>query len=131
VLPWRWRGADHADSERILRFANQAASEIVGQLHIIHSIAIPICARRCDLAQQIHAAAAGSPAHCALHQKVGSNARVRIVVGSVKDALIEAAKRHDVDVLTIGRSPHPGSHGRLRDLTYAIVRDSPFSVMSI
>lgn len=123
------------DSERLLRFANQAASEIGGQLHIIHAIQAsdPDSRTQMDLAEQIHAAEIEQARQhiAAQQQKAGSNATVRIVVGSVKDALIEAAKRYDADVLMIGRSPHPGSHGRLRDLTYAIVRDSPFPVMSI
>ena len=123
------------DSERLLGFANQAASEIGGQLHIIHAIQAsdPDSRTQMDLAEQIHAAEIEQARQhiAAQQQKAGSNATVRIVVGSVKDALIEAAKRYDADVLMIGRSPHPGSHGRLRDLTYAIVRDSPFPVMSI
>ena len=52
-------------------------------------------------------------------------------VGSVKDALIEAARQSDADVLMIGRGPKSGPHGRMRDLTYAMVRDSPFPVLSI
>ena len=54
-----------------------------------------------------------------------------IVVGPVKEALLEAARHFDADVLMIGRSPQSGVHGRLRDLTYAIVRESPFPVLSI
>jgi nucleotide-binding universal stress UspA family protein len=64
-----------------------------------------------------------------LQQKVGSQAAVRIAVGSVKEALIEAARQSDADVLMIGRSP--GAHGRMRDLTYSMVRDSPYPVLSI
>ena len=56
---------------------------------------------------------------------------VNIVVGSVKAALLEAAKRYDADVLIIGRGLQSGARGRLRDLTYAIVRDSPFPVLSV
>ena len=37
----------------------------------------------------------------------------------------------DADVLMIGRSHQPGGHGRMRDLTYAMVRDSPFPVLSV
>jgi nucleotide-binding universal stress UspA family protein len=53
------------------------------------------------------------------------------VVGSVKQALLEVAGRFDADVLIIGRSPRPGSHGRMRDLTYTVIRDSPFPVLSV
>jgi hypothetical protein len=31
----------------------------------------------------------------------------------------------------IGRSPESGAYGRIRDLTYALIRDSPFPVLSI
>lgn len=66
-----------------------------------------------------------------LQKRVGSRAPVRIAVGPVKEALLEAAKQSDADVLIIGRSSQPGIQGRLRDLTYAIVRDSPFPVLSV
>ena len=61
---------------------------------------------------------------------VGSNCRVRIAVGSVKKTLLEVARGSDADVLMIGRHPRSGAHGRIRDLTYAMVRDSPFPVLS-
>jgi hypothetical protein len=34
-------------------------------------------------------------------------------------------------VLIIGRSPQPGSMGRLRDLTYVVIRDAPCPVLSV
>jgi hypothetical protein len=35
------------------------------------------------------------------------------------------------DVLVIGRSPQSGVSGRLRDLSYAVVRDAPCPVLSV
>jgi len=52
-------------------------------------------------------------------------------LGSVKEALLNAALESDADVLMIGRSHQPGAHGRMRDLTYAMVRHSPFPVLSV
>jgi nucleotide-binding universal stress UspA family protein len=66
-----------------------------------------------------------------LQRIVGTDAPVRIEVGSVKEPLLEAALRSDADVLIVGRSPRPGVQGRMRYLTYAMVRDSPFHVLSI
>ena len=66
-----------------------------------------------------------------LQRRVGSRASVQVVVGPIKEALLEAARRFDADALIIGRSPQSGTDGRLRDLTYAMVRDSPFPVLSI
>src|SRR3984893_6290220 len=54
-----------------------------------------------------------------------------IALGSPKDAILEFVDHPEADVLIIGRSSPTGSAGRLTDLTYAIVRDSPFSVLSV
>ena len=66
-----------------------------------------------------------------LQQRVGSEAPVRIVVGPIKGALLEAIRQFDADLLMIGRSPESGAFGRIRDLSYALIRDSPFPVLSI
>jgi nucleotide-binding universal stress UspA family protein len=66
-----------------------------------------------------------------LQRAAGSRARVMVAAGPMKDTLIETARRFDADVLVIGRSPQPGSFGRLRDLSYAVVRDAPCPVLSV
>ena len=122
------------DSERVLRFAHLAAVEARSNLHIIHAIqstdpSLPV---RLDLEEKIQSEERQEARQriADLQRRVGSQAPVKIVVGPIKDALLEAARRFDADLLMIGRGPH-GSHGRLRDLTYAVVRDSPFPVLSI
>ena len=123
------------DSERLLRFANQGAAEARAKLHILHAIQAgdPDLPTELDLEEQAHSAEREEARQriAVLQKKVGSDAPVRIVVGSVKEALLEAARLYDADVLMIGRSPQSDAHGRLRDLTYAIVRDSPFPVLSV
>lgn len=123
------------DSERVLRYAHQIETELHGELHIIHAIQptdpeLPI---QLDLEEQVQSMERQQvrKRFDDLQRKVGSKAPVQIVVGPIKRALIEAARQFDADVLIIGRSPRPGAHGRIRDLTYAMVRDSPFPVMSI
>jgi nucleotide-binding universal stress UspA family protein len=122
------------DSERVLRYAQQAAAEARSNLHIIHAIQStdPNLPVRLDLEEEIQSEETQEARQriANLQRRVGSQAPVRIVVGPIKDALLEAARRFDADVLMIGRGPH-GSQGRLRDLTYAVVRDSPFPVLSI
>ncbi|MGH9430282.1 MAG: universal stress protein [Terriglobia bacterium] len=66
-----------------------------------------------------------------LQSRVGSQASVRIVVGPIKEALLEAARGFDAEVLIIGGRPRSTVNGGLRDLTYAIVRDSQFPVLSV
>jgi nucleotide-binding universal stress UspA family protein len=123
------------DSERVLGYADQAAAEAHSNLHIIHAIQSidrnsPI---QLDLDEQIQSEERKQARQriADLQRRVGSQAPVRIVVGPIKEALLEAARQFDADALIIGRSPLSGTHGRLRDLTYAVVRDSPFPVLSI
>jgi nucleotide-binding universal stress UspA family protein len=122
------------DSERVLRYAHQAAVGAHSNLHIIHAVRAtdPSLQVRMDLAEEIQSEEEQEARQriADLQRRVGSHAPVRIVVGPIKDALLEAARRFDADVLMIGRGPH-GAPGRLRDLTYAVVRDSPFPVLSI
>jgi nucleotide-binding universal stress UspA family protein len=123
------------DSQRVVRYAAEAAETFHTNLTLVHAIApsepwLPV---QLDLEERVESAAR----HAArerieqLQRAVGTHAPVRIVVGPIKEALIEAARKLEADVVVIGRSPEPGSRGRLRDLTYAVVRDAPCPVLSI
>jgi nucleotide-binding universal stress UspA family protein len=124
-----------SNSERVLRFASQVAAQARGKLSIIHAVQagdtnLPI---QLDLREEIHSAERQEANRriVDLQQKIGLDAPVRIAVGQVKEALLEAAREADADALIIGRSHQPGAHGRMRDLTYAMVRDAPFPVLSV
>jgi len=124
-----------SNSERVLRFASQVAAQARGKLSIIHAVQagdtnLPI---QLDLREEIHSAERQEANRriADLQQMIGVDAPVRIAVGQVKEALLEAAREADADALIIGRSHQPGAHGRMRDLTYAMVRDSPFPVLSV
>jgi len=123
------------DSERVLRYAHRAATEARSNLHIIHGIsaADSRATVQMDLEARVHVEKRRRAEEriADLQQRVGSQATVQIVAGPIKEALLEAARRFDADALIIGRSPQSGTEGRLRDLTYAMVRDSPFPVLSI
>ncbi len=123
------------DSERVLRFAKQAAREVHANCSLMHAIqthdpGLPV---QIDLEEELHSAERKEAREriAELQKKAGTDVPVHIVVGSVKAALLEAVRRFDADALIIGRSPQLGADGRLRDLTYAIVRDSPFPVLSV
>jgi len=124
-----------ANSERVLRYASRGAAELRSKLSIIHAVQAgdPDLPIRLDLEEQAECVEVQLARQRLndLQRVVGSELPVRLAIGSVKDALLEAARRSDADVLMIGRSPRPGAHGRMRDLTYAMVRDSPFPVLSI
>lgn len=123
------------DSERVLRFAIQAAAQASARLTIIHAVQAeqPGAPVKLDLEQKLNTAEVQEARRriANLQRNIGSDVPVCIACGSVKEALLEAAHRFDADVLMIGRSPGSGADGRLRDLTYAMIRDSPFPVLSI
>jgi nucleotide-binding universal stress UspA family protein len=106
------------DSERVLRLANRAAAAAGAELsliHVTHDGAENNAHQRLD----------------ELQKKAGSQATVHIATGPVKKALLDSATRSAADALIIGRTPRTGTVGRIRDLAYSLVRDSPFPVLSI
>jgi nucleotide-binding universal stress UspA family protein len=61
----------------------------------------------------------------------GVIAKSEVLVGPLKDTLIKAMARSDADVLIVGRSSSTTAAGRMTDLTYALVRDAPLTVLSV
>jgi nucleotide-binding universal stress UspA family protein len=124
-----------AHSERMLRFSSQGAAEVNSRLSIIYAIqgGDPQLSVQLDLREQLHRAEKQKAMEriTEIQRAAGTNVPVRIAVGSVKEALLSAAKESDADGLFLGRGPRSGKYGRLRDLTYALIRDSPFPVLSI
>jgi nucleotide-binding universal stress UspA family protein len=105
------------DSERVFRVASKAAATAGAKLVLIHVA---------------HDGAENTRERLdELHKTVGAEATVRIATGAVKEALLDAARGSAADALIIGRSLQSGGFGRLRDLAYSLVRDSPFPVLSV
>jgi len=124
-----------ADLERVLRCASELAETVHANLSIIHAIpaierGLPI---QLDLEEsfRLMAIQAARVRLDEMQRVLGSSARVHIVVGPIKDAVTEAASRLQADMLVVGRISQPGERGRLRDLTYALVRDAPCPVLSV
>jgi nucleotide-binding universal stress UspA family protein len=125
----------NADSERVLRFAGQAAKDVHANLTLVH--VIPASGAdllgHLDLEERLQSEKreAASRRIEELQSAAGSRARVSIGIGAIKDMVTEEARRLRADVLVIGRSPQSGVSGRLRDLNYAVVRDAPCPVLSV
>ncbi len=124
-----------ADSERVLRIASELAETAQANLSLIHVIpAFPSTPsahlRLEERAESLEKQAALERVH-ELRRAVGSHANVNVAVGPIKDTLTETTRRLQADALIIGRSSQPGAQGRLRDLTYAMVRDAPCPVISV
>jgi nucleotide-binding universal stress UspA family protein len=122
-------------SKRLLRYVGPAAKALRANLALVHVIpanepGLPV---QLDLDEETQTAERKA-AHERIEQlkrNVGSEAPIQIIRGPIKDSLTEAARRFRADVLVIGRSPQSGFEGRLRDLTYAVVRDAPCPMLSV
>jgi nucleotide-binding universal stress UspA family protein len=106
------------DSERVLRVAGEASAAVGAKLAVIHAAHKDVVD---DAPRRVHD----------LLKIAGCDAKVHISAGPVKAALLEAATRLRADALIVGRKPGSGKFGRLRDLTYSLVRDSPVPVLSV
>lgn len=122
---WLCALAINADSERVLDLANRGASAAGAKLSLIHVL------RNCGPAK-LDCAEEQKARQCIaeLQKSVRSDAMLHIVQGPLKDALLAAVQQSSADVLIIGR-PQSESLGRLRDLTYGVIRDAPCPVLSV
>ena len=124
-----------ANSEELLRYASRFASAARARLSLIHVVPAADLSSPIQLGLEDQGESAekweARRRLDELQRTVGCQAPVRIAVGPVKEALLEEARRSDADVLVIGRGAQSDARGRMRDLTYAVVRDSPYPVASV
>lgn len=119
-----------SDSERVLRYATEAALAAGADLSLIHVNEASKVQSKTRRPAEGERKALLKIAE--LQSRVGSEASVSIAVGPVKETLLAQVQEIDADVLVIGRS-HRGAleHFEDLDLTYSLVRDSPCPVVSV
>jgi nucleotide-binding universal stress UspA family protein len=87
-----------SNSERVLRFAAQAAAEVHARLSIIHAVQAsgPASSLKLDLEEKVQSVEKREALRriSELKKTVGSNVPVRVGVGSVKEALLETRPLH-------------------------------------
>jgi len=122
------------DSKRVVRYSFESAKAFGANLTLVHVISSetrgPI---EFDLEDELQTEE-GKTARRQIEEflkGIGAKAPIHIIRGPIKDSLTEAAKRFAADMLAIGRSPQSGALGRMRDLTYVVVRDAPCPVLSV
>ncbi len=111
------------DSERILAFASRAAATAGAKLFVIHVIDAH------DPIEEVEKSARRRMEK--LFQKVGWEGEFKIAVGSRKQALLEAARACDADLIVIGRSLGSSPFDQIQGLSYELIRDSPCPVVSV
>ena len=115
----------NSDAERVFRIATNAALQAGAQLSVIH--VIPTSGIGTMTADEQLARGWISE----LERRLRSDAPVLILHGAIKEQLLNAAKESSADVLVIGRKLRNGAFGRVRDLSYSVIRDSPCPVVSV
>lgn len=115
------------DSERVLHYAMRVSSAAGAELSVIHTVRK--CIGRSDVTMPDEEEMARRRI-AELQGKAGSDAAAHVATGSVRETLLNEVREASADVLVIGRSPR-GASGRLDDLTYSLVRDSPCPVVSV
>jgi nucleotide-binding universal stress UspA family protein len=123
------------DGQRVLRYAGQLAEPGQAQLSIIHIISghdpdSDVLFEDAPLERSAEVTEARRQID-ELQRMTATHARVRIAVGGIKRAIIESTQRLQTDVLVIGRGSESGVIGRMRDLSYTLVRDSLCAVISV
>ena len=117
------------DSERVLRYALDAAFAVRAKHSVIHVIqASELGSKEQREFDELRKA---REQIAELQRAIGSHAAVSLEFGPIKKALLDAVRQSSADVLVIGRSPHAGALGRMRDLTYSLIRDSPCPVVRV
>jgi len=122
------------DSERVIRVASRVATQVGARLSVIHAIYGRVAASLRSVGEDQLESAEKREARRRLHEllrTVGFEADIHLAIGPVKQALVEAVQRTGADALIIGRTPRKGVSGRMRDLTYGVIRDSPVPVLSV
>ena len=115
----------NSDAERVLRYAAGAALAAGAELSLIYGI------QSSKLVSDVQEEKNVRQRLAELQSTVGSNASVSVAVGEIKQTLLDAASQASADVLVIGRGSHASGLGRMRDLTYTVIRDSSCPVVSV
>ena len=114
-----------SDAERVLCLAGHAAAQAGAKLSLVHVIPTSHVERMTadeQLARQWISELQG---------KLAIDAPISIPHGAIKEQLLNAAEESCADVLVIGRKPRTDNSGRVRDLSYSLIRDSPCPVVSV
>ncbi len=114
----------------MLLYARVAASAAGAKLSVIHAIQTGEVGSKVQKPSE-EKLRAQQQGIVDLQRTAGSDASVSIAFGPVKEVLLDAVRKSSADVLVLGRSTHSGVLGRMRDLTYSLIRDSPCPVVSV
>ncbi len=126
---WLCAIGSSSDSVRVLRYAKSAASDVGASLSLLHVIPATDVTSEIILTSEHQAGARQTLSN--IVAAANFDGGVNIAAGTIKEAVLNAAAESQADVLVIGRSPRSGPLGRMRDLAYALIRNSACPVVSV
>jgi nucleotide-binding universal stress UspA family protein len=121
-------------STPLIQWAGRLAGSFNASLRVVHAVQ-PMepwaeyqvdCRFEEDLRQDAHRKIAEFQKEAGI-----ATAPVCVATGSVGEVVAEEAKRHDIDLVVIGRGCLQEKLGRLRTHAYSIIRQAPCPVISI
>jgi nucleotide-binding universal stress UspA family protein len=118
-----------SEAPRVLLSAKSVAAEVGATLSLVHVIPAVGVSAAADLTSAEQAAARQRLSYLAT--AAGFEGKAKIVAGAVKETLLHVTAESHADVFVVGRSARSGALGRMRDLAYALVRDSVCPVVSV
>jgi nucleotide-binding universal stress UspA family protein len=117
----------------LMRWAASLAADLGASLRVVHVItgAERSSQHSFDPGHDDDLREAAERAILQLEEKAEINAPICIVAGNIAEAVQEEARRHDADLMVIGRGTLHEALGRLRAHSYGIIRQSPCPVLSV
>ncbi len=121
------------NSVSLIKWAGELSKDTGATLRLMHAISgmegVP--SRQMDLAFEEEMRKEASRTIERLQESAGVKVPMCVTVGSVAETLREEARRHEADLVVIGRGTLHETLGRLRTHTYGIIRRSPCPVLSV
>jgi nucleotide-binding universal stress UspA family protein len=116
----------------VLRFARELGHEFGAQVHICHGVPAAETRPSKYFDFDLHAYLMDSArvAISKLQREAGTDFSVSIKASRIADAVSEAAREQNADLVVIGRGKAHETFGRLRTHAYQIIRDAPCPVLS-
>jgi len=115
----------------ILKWASQLAADFDAQLGVVHAVPPLTPGDDLDWKRPEVFNVARQEVETLLSEAGSVEATIHIDEGDAAKTVCHFAKEAGAGLLVIGRGPQDGTGGRLTDLAYAIVRQSPCPVVSI
>ena len=112
----------------VMHTAAQFALQASSALSVVHVVDTGVLGGEEVASPEFHEASQWLQAEAARH---APDARASVVAGPIKDSLLQTLAAADADVLMIGRRSVSHRSGRLTDLTYALVKNSPCPVLTV